>query len=748
MAQVLLTDETFPVRVRLEAFNPLTPPDADSSGLPVVVLRYVVENTTDEAIEVSVCGNLANYIGYDGTEGRAAANRNLFRSDRDLSGIEFFSEGVREQSPQQGTMALALADSSSFDVTSRTAWLSSSHPFRALTDFWSDFITDGRVEDREIGETDDPVASLCATTEIAPRSRGRWTFLLTWRFPNRYTWTPREHASDGDEVCCDGECTCGSDSDLIGNYYARLADDAWEFARHTVDRLPDLEDRTARFVSAFASSDLPGVVKEAALFNLPPLRSQTSFRTPDGRFYGWEGCNDTAGCCYGANPHVWNYEHATALLFGELSRRMREVEFLYATDDIGNMSFRVNLPIARASEMGKNAADGQMGSIVKLYRDWKLSGSDELLRRLWPQARRALEFAWLPGSWDADRDGVMEGIQHNTTDLNFYGPNPMMAGWYLAALAAAAEMAEYLGDDELAERCRGLLTSGRLWVSQNLFNGEYFEQQIRVPSADVTPARGVASNIFMSESAGDVPPEQPATGCMTDQLIGQYMARMVGLPDVFQPKQIASTLGATYRYNFVRPLWDHANPVRAFAVNDEAMVTVGSYPRGEPEVPCFRFFENWTGVEYAFAANLIFAGEKERGLEVIRAVRHRFDGKKRNPFDEPECGRHYARAMASWSSVVAWTGFMYDGRTGSIEFALPTAAQTRWFFSNGGCWGSVFIVREQPRRRRVILTVGEGAIEVRTVSLGGFGTTSLDSSVRLLGGESIDVEIEDEEGAR
>jgi len=189
-----------------------------------------------------------------------------------------------------------------------------------------------------------------------------------------------------------------------------------------------LEELTVRFVEAFCGSDLPEPVKEAALFNLSTLRSQTCFRTPDGHFYGWEGCGDQAGCCSGSCTHVWNYEQATPFLFGQLARSMREVEFRHATNADGLMAYRTFLPLDRALEMGKAAADGQLGCLMKLYRDWQLCGDDDFLRRLWPSARRALEFCWIAGGWDADQDGVMEGCQHNTMDVEYYGPNPQMQG--------------------------------------------------------------------------------------------------------------------------------------------------------------------------------------------------------------------------------------------------------------------------------------------------------------------------------
>ena len=124
---------------------------------------------------------------------------------------------------------------------------------------------------------------------------------------------------------------------------------------------------------------------------------------------------------------------------------MRETDFLSQVKPDGGMMFRTSLPLKSGVLWDfKPAADGQMGRIISLYRDWQLSGDDAFLKRLWPDAKQALEYAWT--SWDADRDGLMEGEQHNTYDIEFYGPNSMMGGFYLGALLAGSRMAAAMGD--------------------------------------------------------------------------------------------------------------------------------------------------------------------------------------------------------------------------------------------------------------------------------------------------------------
>jgi uncharacterized protein (DUF608 family) len=504
------------------------------------------------------------------------------------------------------------------------------------------------------------------------------TFLLAWHFPNRQTWTPNTDQNP------EGSERDACQPNLIGNYYATQYQDAWSVVELVAPTLSDLEAETIRFVRAVCDSDLPNVVKEAALFNLSTLRSQTCFRTKDGRFFGWEGCSDTQGCCPGSCTHVWNYEQATAFLFGDLARSMREVEFAHATRDDGLMSFRVHLPLGRAANQGLAAADGQMGCLLKLYRDWQLSGDDEMLRRLWPNARKALEFCWVEGGWDADCDGVMEGCQHNTMDVEYYGPNPQMGTWYLGALRAAEEMARYLGEEPFADKCRSLFGRGSIWIDDHLFNGDYYEHQILPPGETTVVAAGLRAG--MGADTLTEPELQLGAGCLVDQLVGQYMAHVCGLGYLLNQDNVRKTLQSIMAYNFKNGFFDHFNQMRSFVLGDESGLLMATYPRGHrPKRPFPYYNEVMTGFEYSTAVHMLYEGLNEGGLKCIQAIRDRYDGRKRNPFDEAECGHHYARAMASWAAVLALTGFRYSAVTKNLTFA---AWDGMHFWSNGYAWGT------------------------------------------------------------
>ncbi len=683
---VNLSDSQLPVKVKMKVFNPLIPGDAASSGIPVAVLRYEVVNTTDHPLEVSVCGSVRNFIGKDGSRYHvdwkgdrsyygAKKNTNVFRREAEIKGICFLPGEVDKEDPAWGTMALTT------DAPAGVTYRTSSTPnawSNSILDFWDDFSADGRLVEKSSSFDDDPMASLAVSQEIPAHGKKVFQFFLTWHFPNRMAWA----------------------KEVVGNYYTTQYADAWEVIQSFLPRMNELEEKTLQFVNAFISSDLPGVVKEACLFNLSTLRSQTVFRIKSGQLMGWEGCMDAYGSCAGSCTHVWNYEQATAFLFGDLAKSMRDVEFNYATRPNGSMSFRAGLPLAQAQWTG-TAADGQMGTVMKMYRDWQLSGDDAFLRKCWLNVKRALAFAWEPGSWDANADGVMEGSQHNTMDVNYSGPNPQMQFWYLGALKAAEKMALAMDEKVFAKQCAAIFTSGSEWTDVHLFNGEYYEHQVLDPET---------KEVITDYSAPDMPKYQLAKGCLVDQLVGQYMAHVCGLGYLAREGNIKTTLQSILKYNAMESMENHFNNMRSYALGKESALLMASWPNGRPAVPFPYFSEVMTGFEYAAAVGMLYEGMNPEGIQVIKNIRERYDGARRSPFDEAECGHHYARAMASWAANLALSGFHFSAIDQSIAF---TAKPGSYFWSNGYAWGMAKIDSSG-----IAISVNQGQLILKRVGVG------------------------------
>jgi uncharacterized protein (DUF608 family) len=400
---------------------------------------------------------------------------------------------------------------------------------------------------------------------------------------------------------------------------------------------------------------------------------------------------------------------------------MRDVEFNYATRDNGGMAFRAALPLI-VDQTGGTAADGQMGTIMKMYRDWQLSGDTEFLEKSWPNVKNALAFAWLENSWDANADGVMEGSQHNTMDVNYSGPNPQMQFWYLGALKAAEKMAMAMEDEPFAKKCAAIYQSGSKWTDENLFNGEYYEHMVLDPET---------REKITDFSAPNMPRYQLAKGCLVDQLVGQYMAHICGLGYLGSKENMKTTLSSILKYNYRESMANHFNNMRSYALGDESALLMASWPKGRPKVPFPYFSEVMSGFEYTAAVGMLYEGMEEEGLQVIRNIRARYDGSKRSPFNEAECGHHYARAMASWASVLALTGFQYSALDKTIKFKNQVG---KWFWSNGYAWGTCEISEDF-----IMLTVKKGTLSVRQVLLENEIVSEFEEMQRIEEGEELKV---------
>ena len=711
LAKIAFHDRELPVSVTLEAFTPFIPLDVDASGLPVAVLRYTLHNPNRRTAQAAIAFSVENPVGVDQRAVRntrtLSENRlNEYRSTENVQGLLMINPQVAKTAPLAGSFALGIAAVGNGKVTYLRGWPRAKWWASPLL-FWDDFSDDGQLGPE--AEQRNGVGSVCLHREISAGASDQYTFILAWHFPNR---TPQwcGWANAGNTATSTGTADA---SEIVGNYYCTRFGDAWEAAEHAAANLPKLESRMRRFLTAIRDTTMSAAVKDAAMANLSTLVTPTCFRTADGKFRGFEGIDDQRGCCYGNCTHVWNYETATQHLFPELARSMRESAFDLADRLDGVLPIRMALPEGKQTG-GTTAADGTMGQIIKAYLDWQLMGDPAWLSRIFPKVRKTLQFAWIEGGWDGDRDGVLEGVQHNTYDVEFYGPNPMCGVYYLGALRAAEEMARAVTDQAFADECRRLFRSGSEWIDANLFNGQYYIQKVRsIPREKIAPQ--------LRSTGGAEDPEHPdfqlGEGCLADQLIGQYLADVAGLGPLLKPANIRTTLASIYKYNHRDHLYAHDSVQRIYALNDEAAVLICDYGKTKrPRIPFPYYAEAWTGIEYLFAAQLVFAGMSSEGVRCFDDVRLRFDGERRNPWNEPECGHHYARAMSAWSGLLALSGFYYRGQDQAI-IATPKQeiANFSSFWSAGTAWG--MFTRSVSRRTRLTISVMEGKLACQSVEL-------------------------------
>jgi hypothetical protein len=271
-------------------------------------------------------------------------------------------------------------------------------------------------------------------------------------------------------------------------------------------------------------------------------------------------------------------------------------------------------------------------------------------------------------TWDPRSTGTLEEPHHNTYDIEFWGPDGMCTSFYLGALKAITEMGTFLGQD--IAKYMSLYEKGKNAIENDLFNGEYFFQKIKwqgLSAPDpVTASKGSWSSEYSEDALkllqAEGPKYQYGTGCLADGILGSWLGEVCGLKNIVDSAKVASHLNSVYKYNFRKDLTDHSNPQRpSYALGNEGGLLLCTWPTGgKPSLPFVYCDEVWTGFEYQAASHMMMMGEVEKGLDIVRAARHRYDGRLRNPFDEYECGHWYARAMSSYAMLQALTGVRYD----------------------------------------------------------------------------------------
>lgn len=701
IARLRFKEEGFPGRVQMTAFNPYIPLNDLDSGIPAAFFEVEVQNATSRPVTYTVCLSVQNPLP-EGTTVNAFGRHGRIRF------VKMTSDKLDRDDVEYGEITIAT-DSS--DVSYQEYWFRGRW-FDSLYVYWKDLTSSGRFKNRHYPKPQGGIRDhslLAAHIRVKPGESRRARFIISWNFPNCYNyWNPER-----DE---------GGRPKTWRNYYAKVFKDSTETAFYCLENWDRLYAETLKFRDSLFCSTVPPYVLDAVSANLSILKTPTVLRLEDGSLYGFEGCRWDSGCCEGSCMHVWNYAYAPAFLFPKLDRSMWDLHYRYDQREDGRISFRLQLPLGREQWGFPHAAvDGQFGSVVRSYLYWKLTGDDEWLRRNWGAIRKSVEYAWAETNedmWDRDRDGVLEGRQHHTLDMELFGPNSWLTGFYLAALKAAAEMAEHLGDHPKAAEYRRLFERGRRWVDQHLFNGEYYHQLIDLTDKSVLErfrsADPEVTDVYWDDEHGEIK-YQIAEGCGIDQVSAQWHANICGLGVIFDKDHVKSALRSIYKYNFKR-MRGFFNPCRVFCLNDEEGVVICEWPKGKrrPVIPPPYAEETMNGFEYAVASHMIREGLVDEGLRIVKSIRDRYDGEKRNPWNEIECGSNYSRSMASYALLLALSGFEFDMRRNLVGFNPPRTAggAFRCFWALGTGWG-VFEIQSDS----VTIHVRYGSLKIKALNL-------------------------------
>jgi non-lysosomal glucosylceramidase len=594
----------------------------------------------------------------------------------ELAGGHYTSpNGVPATAPGFGTLALATTGPNPTAMPSFTDW-------KAV---WETFSQGGFSPAAAATTNASPAGhthngALASTMEVGPGKTVEIPFFLAWHYPNKFN----------------------QNGVWMGNHYCTLWPNAQAAALDISHNFGSVRDKAERFRSAFYDSTLPYWFLDCLTSQMSIIRHVgVVFRIANGDTYGWEGSN---GCCPPTCTHVWGYEQTLARVFPDLERDMRRIDLKHQQRKDGGINNRTEVPSPPRPTGETPFVDGHASCVLKAYREALNHPDDAWLRANWAEIKKAVDYliGRDPGSKNGYPEGILSDDQWNTYDEAIHGVNTFIGSYYLAALRAGEEMARRMGDQTTGNHYRTIFERGREKLDQMCWNGEYYHQNL--PD--------------YLKMGGEYGP-----GCLSDQMIGQWWAHQLGLGYVLPQERVRTALKSVFKYNW---LPDHTNwkhNWRKFAGGKDKGLLICSWPKGgRPEHPILYCDEVWTGVEYQVASHMIYEGMMDEALAIIKGVRDRYDGvprdpMPRNPWNEIECGGHYARAMSSWSLLLAISGFEYNGIDGALRFTpRHTPDNFKSFFTGPEGWGNVKQTRTARTQKNEIKVV-DGQFTVSSLHL-------------------------------
>lgn len=655
-----------PVSVRSTVYSPFIPLNAKESATPATVLSYKITNTSDETVRVDLTGWMQNLVCIDLKDQATGVLRNRVVSDASMKSVYMDLDANRStiapDHAYRGNLALSVID-----------------PAAEAT---ADFPTENRGDaaaatalssaPREYAEAPlgKPLnAGLTSRLTLKKGESRQITYILSWYFPNR----PLSYKGS------EWNKPLPPNTPAIGNMYANWYNSSLDVARQLAANLPRLEKETFAFHDAYyEQTTLPYWLVQRILMPVSTLATETCQWWATDKFWAWEG----VGSCEGTCTHVWGYAQAMAALFPELERNLRE-----KTDY--SVSLRSDGAIlSRNGEHGV-LIDGHASVILRMYREHLMSKNNYFLSRNWDKIKRSIDYLIRE---DGNEDGLIVKEQPNTYDIAFHGANTYVGGLYLAALRAGEKMAVLMKDTAAASAYKMIYEAGSNSSMDRLWNDAYgyFVQEV---------------------NEKEYPVHQYGKGCLSDQLFGQAWADLLRLGDLYPEEAVDRTLASIWKYNWTPDVGPQTRlhlPERYYARDGEPGLLICTWPfTPHPGEAGVRYRDEvWTGIEYQVATDMIFRGKVEEGLAMVKAVHSRYDGTKHNPWNEVECGDHYARAMASYGVLTAIQDYWYDGPNGVMGFSPKIGADRfRGFFTSAEGWGNISQTRTADRQ--------ENAVEVK-----------------------------------
>ncbi len=756
-----------PVIITSEIFSPFVPLSIRSSANPATVYRFSITNRSSKSVEIELAGWLQN--GSFPQQERNKVNKVMHSSGitgillgaDDITNDIDFTDTIRSGTKQRGNgnaqfgnLSIAVLDEHAKTFVS---WNSMEDCLSSFKGIKSKDPLIKRFPANENGG-----GGISSGLKLAPGEKKNLTFMVSWYFPNLYETAPG----------CPG---------LVGHIYNNWYKNSFSAATYIADNFNTLYRDTKLFHDTYFDNTLPYWLANRITMPVSTLASGNVAIWENGRMYCYEG----VGFCFGTCGHVLNFVTSISKLFPELERSVRLMQDL--NDKSGfSPSGRINFRGHNGADPEADhsyASDAQSGYVLKLYREHLNSPDYTFLDSIWPKVKLIIGYHIFRDGADIgiEPNGVLEGLQ-TFWDPMWYGPNPYNNTLYLAALLAAEEMARIKNENKLADRYHALFEKGKSFMNERMWNGEYYVHLYPSGFKKADMQNGFVKLIESEQNArryieafnNGEPNYFESTACDANQLFGQNWATQLGLGYILPRERCCSAAKSIFLYNWtpdISTVYDAEKPLnRTLAAPGEGAMINGSWPKEKP-----RSFENthdksdiWCGLEYEAACDMINEGLTKEGFIMIRAVHDRYNGIKRNPWNEIEGSDHYSRAMHSWNILLSLSGFVYDGPAGKIGFAPRlTPDNFKCFFSTAEGWGnfSQKLINESQQEiiavkwgrlnlNKLNFTVTENLmVQNITVKLDGKLLTSthqirnkelsvlLDSPVKVMAGQQLEIMI-------
>jgi uncharacterized protein (DUF608 family) len=685
-------DQTIPVRISAEAFSPFIPGKARDSATPGFHIVFSIENISDETVDASLAGFMDNPLA------SALPDRHLTNSIQhsdDTTSLHMQTAAQAEFPSGIGDICFSVTGGDHSSISGTFQEYASQGPCRwetprvnyMMLSVLQEFLANGRLPntssqtDPRIGlPTEAQINALSVAQVHAKLAELRDDALLARVFTDasvgirngiqvnekdllkevarnltasrkeqRFTWGTGALASSvhlAPHQKIEIRFTLSwffphhltADGREMGHMYANWHHDAADVNRFLCNQFDHHRAATKAFAQTLADTSLGDPLGFAWSSQLATLVTNTWW-TKDGNYAIWEGL----GCC-GLSTMDVDYQGSFPViaLFPELKlAQMKQI--MRHQNSLGQVPHTYAGDVEKVDD-GFARVDMNPQFVMMVCRDYLWTGDKEYLASMWPHVVKAMEFTQsLDTNGDSlpDRDTAIQTYDQ----WRMRGTPSYIASLWLGALRAAVYIAGKTDKSTDAERWSKQLERASTAFDNLLFNGKYYSLWVDGKTRDEL--------------------------CMTDQVSGEWFTSLIGLPTTISGGNLATSIDSIFKHNF--------NPEFGLHNATAPMGGVGLLSLNNLQAGGL-----WSGIEFAFASFLMTHGRFADGVKVVEAIHRRYLRAGR-PWSHVECGNHYSRALSSWATLLAATGFRPDApnQTLTIMPNAPGDFHAPWVTSSG-----------------------------------------------------------------